>query len=477
MTRERTLMILVGVMAVILVGYWGTKQYRSTLTGLDKKLVAKRAEKEKVTFEKHDKITKGDRWVAYQKQTLSMDPSQVQTRLRDDISKLGVACGMPDTSVNIASLLTNLGRGGRDQKESVRIMSASLHAQGTLDQVMNFMYRLHARPYIVRVKSMSLSRPIRVEQGDIKLNLEAQLEVPILPPIKAIRGYSPAKPDGEEKPRGMYAAYEDYRKTVVRRKLFQASQDIIVKAANPNPANGQPLPVFEATQVDFRWSPEPMRDQSYVTGYKLFFGEARDKLELVSELSKSQTTGRKDGLNVGKTYFWRVETDYETWEGEAAKNEGEVWSFTVAKKPDPPRQAQTQPTNLVEGPKEPQPEPKPQDAAYLLASILSSPLGGQYVVLEERAPGQPNPNAAEHKIEIGGPLYGGTLVYIEPRGAVSLKAGKFRFHPLGEQLESGVKSLDSVDNPYGDIYIQVKQLQEKATGITQAPGSSPDAGG
>jgi hypothetical protein len=249
-------------------------------------------------------------------------------------------------------------------------------------------------------------------------------------------------------------------------------------AANPNPPNGQPLPIPEVTTVDLRWSVEPSKDASYLVGYKVYSGESQDKLELLSELSKSQATVRREGLKVGPRYYWRVDTTFENWDGDVQTTQSPVWSFTVNKKPEPVVNVVT--TQQVQIPVVVTPK-RPDDADFTLASILSSP-GGQYAVLENRPGGQPAPGAQAKKVELGGEFFGGTLVYLHPRGAVSEKKTgdtyEWRFHPLGEPLEAGVKPLVSdYKSPYYDVYLEVRQLRKKFEGITQAPGGSPNVGG
>lgn len=481
--RERTLMIIVGALALVMVGYWGSRQYVAAKKALDDKHAQKRNELAKVGLEKQMAQRNLARWQDYGGQTLSMDLSQAQTLLRDDLNKLAGQCGLTNASANINTVVTSLGRPAAGQTETVRILSASFHADGKTDTIARFMYRLHARPYILRAKTLSLSRPNKAEPGE--LTLHAQLEVPVLPPIKLMRSFTTANlADAEDRPRPPLAStFEDTGKTILKRKPFQPSQEIRLRAGNPNPAPGQPLPVPEATVADLRWAPDPSKDAAYVIGYKVYFAEnTPNALELLTELSKSQTTARRDGLKVGPTYYWRVDTEYENWEGEVVSTKGEVWSFTVKPKP-----VVVVDSGSNHSPPPPPPPPPPPDAQFTLASVLSSPLGGQYVVLQDRR--QPNnPNPPEQKVELGQTLYGGTLIYLDPRGAVSeiyletdgagsQKERAWRFHPLGKQLQEGAIPLQDRNNLYGDVYDELLKLLEKSQGITQAPGSSPETGG
>jgi len=113
------------------------------------------------------------------------------------------------------------------------------------------------------------------------------------------------------------------------------------------------------------------------------------------------------------------------------------------------------------------PPPPPPDARMVLGRTLSSPRG-QLAVLEEPVGRgrQGGPSESTYK-QVGDTMYGGTLVFVHPRGAVTEREGKLLFHPLGEPLNSG-KELSAKEEPI--VYHELLKLKEKAKGISERPG-------
>ena len=128
----------------------------------------------------------------------------------------------------------------------------------------------------------------------------------------------------------------------------------------------------------------------------------------------------------------------------------------VEKNPKQPVKVTPQPAQQVV-----QAPPPPADAQMVLGRLLSSPRG-QLAVLEGR-----KPNAEDTYIEVGEEMYGGTLVYVHPLGAVTEKDGQFRFHAIGEPLQN-CKPLTEQDQPV--VYSELMKLMSEATGITRRPG-------
>ncbi len=465
-TREKNLAIAVGAVAVVFVGYWGVGQYTQAKADLDKQIQNKTDELQAVTREKRLVYTERvDQWREFGSQTLSMDPNQVQTRLRNEMNRLANESGLKDTRGSIHRNIAELGK-ARGPKDFVRVLSGSLDADGQVAEIVRFLYRLHGRPYLVRLKSLTLMRPsTKAEKG--VLHLQATLETPILPATKLVRQVIPSEPEvpeADEKPRTILTAFDGYHKPIVKRKIFQPYENVVVKAQNPNPANGSALQPEQAT-VDLRWATTP----GEVIGYKVYFNEGGPNFkekEPAGDLSKSQNSLRREGLKVA-TYYWRVDVVHEDWEGEEMTTKGEVWNFRVPPKPITP----------VVGPP---PPVRPVDAEFTVARILSSPVS-QYVVLEDRR--NPNaPNPPERKVEIGQNLFDGKLIYLHPRGVVSEKAepGKepeWRFHPIGEQVERGMKRPDEFKKQHGDVYYELVKLKDQLTGITDRPAGGPKVGG
>jgi hypothetical protein len=471
-SREKNLGIAVGVVATIFIGYWGANQYQQARTDLDRQIQKKKEERNAVDRDRKRTVERADLWRDYGRQTLSMDPNEVQTRLRNELHRLAEECNLKDVRLTI-SRVTPVGKPSRKQKNFVRVLGASLDADGQMGDLVRFLFRLHGRPYQVRLKNLTLAAVTRgkVEKGTV--HLKASLETPILPPTKLVPRVFPDKPDvpeEQEKPRTVLASLDDYSKAIVKRKIHLPYENVVIKAANAIPANGTALPQPEQPTVDLRWTAAGPG----VIGYKVHFNAGAPTFrDPPIELARSQSTIRREGLKPG-TYYWRVDTIHEDWEGVEVTTKGDVWNFRVNPKPPPPA---TRPVIVRKGEA---PPPPPPDAHFTVARILSSPMG-QYVILEDRRT-RNNPRPPERKVEVGEPLFDGILVYLHPRGVVSEKveegkAPEWRFHPIGTQVQQGMTPQTEFLNKYGDIYNELVKLRDKYTGITQRPADSANAGG
>jgi hypothetical protein len=134
---------------------------------------------------------------------------------------------------------------------------------------------------------------------------------------------------------------------------------------------------------------------------------------------------------------------------------------------------------IVEGPKDSGPPPPipPADADFVVGRLLSSPLTQQVVLEDRRNPAAP----AEKRVEIGQPLYDGTLVYIHPKGAVSEKTQEngsilLRIHPIGEPVRN-LQTIVENDARFPDVYYKVMKLKSKVAGITEGLDAGPVTGG
>ncbi len=93
----------------------------------------------------------------------------------------------------------------------------------------------------------------------------------------------------------------------------------------------------------------------------------------------------------------------------------------------------------------------------MLGRVLSSPRG-QLAVLEDRA----RRGEDEYK-EVGEEMYGGTLIFVHPTGAVTEKDGQMRFHAIDEALRN-CKPLTENEQP--ELYEELMKLEKRATGIS-----------
>lgn len=469
-TREKNLAIAVGGVAALLVVYWGVGKYQEVKADLDREIEQKQREIAQIEKDKKLAIAAGDQWRAYGAQTLSMQPNEAQTHLRNELNRLANECGLKDVTVTVGKITEykpkTSHRGRRKQKQFVNLLDATFRAEGDLAGITRFLYRLHARPYMVRVRSFDVGRPNSRNAPKGMLSIAGmKLETPILPPTTLVKSIVPAKlnvSEAEEQPRTELTSFDAYQKKVVKRKLFQAYENVVVKATGPHPAVGAQLQ--EQTQTELRWRPG-----NGAIGHKIYFGEnTPNPTEQIGDLMGSQTSLMRKDLEVNKTYYWRVDTIHEDWEGEIVTTKGDVWNFRVVPKPP-----QIVVSNNEDKP--PPPPTPPADAQFTVARILSSPMG-QYVVLEDRrVPNNPNP--PERKVELGEPLFDGTLVFVHPRGAVSEKDGQWRIHPIGQQVQAGMKPLSKENYQFGDVYLELVKLYERFKGITQRPDDRPEAGG
>ena len=78
-----------------------------------------------------------------------------------------------------------------------------------------------------------------------------------------------------------------------------------------------------------------------------------------------------------------------------------------------------------------------------------------------------NPNADDERKEVGEAIYGGTLVLVHPKGAVSEGDGQLRFHAIGQALQA-FKPLTMEEMP--EIFDAVRKLQARVEGTSEQPG-------
>lgn len=133
----------------------------------------------------------------------------------------------------------------------------------------------------------------------------------------------------------------------------------------------------------------------------------------------------------------------------------------VVVKPPPATQPATQPVAPPVQVALP-PPPPPRDAEFILARLLSSPRGQMVVLQDNRQQNIPD----EYK-EVGDEVYGGTLIYVHPLGAVTEKEGQRRFHTIGKPLKEA-QPLTAQEQPM--VYDELLKLEKRAEGIKDQPG-------
>ncbi len=385
------------------------------------------------------------------------------------------------------------------------MLGASLQGTGPVEQVRALLFEMHRTPYLLRIRELTLepkleqtgkSRTDREFRGQITFRVK--VETLLLPETKVVPKITPAKLKPEErKPveRTLLALADQYDK--LARTWFEPPRAVVVTppqgpvpppppppppgaAQNPNPAPGATnIPI--STQL--RWTPGHL-----ATKHRIYFGTTNPP---PLEGEQPGVILVKDNLEFSTTYYWRIdEISYKTPEEPPASQPAEAAASAPAMAEAPATQpagatqpamtegTATQPAVAIAPAKKPEPvevvipgqlwtfttmpEPPPPDADLQLVSVLSSPRG-QQVVLRNPT----NPNAPDVRVEVGDVLYGGTLVFVHPRGAVSEKRGTRRFHPVGETLKTG-RVLTANDDPV--IYDALMKLQARLAGISEQPG-------
>jgi hypothetical protein len=366
--RERTLMIVVVAVLVVLGGMRARKAYWKTLSDLDKDIVKAEEKLQEVREDKQAfELAKAD-WRSIGKQTLSMDEQEAVIQLRDALVDLTKGVGLPNAEVK-PGLVQNLS-----SRSKARIVNTTIKVESVrLPNLVSLMFKLYREPYLVRVKKLRLD-PV-VSRGDSRgrsgqrvapkptgqFDMTLDLETILLPTTKSV-------------PRVMTADLSEEKHKEVPRTDRELDQYTIVQA------------IFEPYL-----EPTPER-----------------------VVARPTTTTGED----------RAEEH-----------------VTVA---------QVEP-----------PAPLPPDRLMVIRAVLSSPLG-QEVVLENPQ----NANADDRRVRVGSPLYGGTLIFVHPGGAVSERMDGTRlYHPRGLALEQG-QTLTREAHPL--VFEAMSKLEQRVAGISRA---------
>ena len=148
-TRERTLLIVLGAAAGLLVVWTMVGRYTGVLGGYDTQIAGLHKDLDKSQQEKAKAQDGRTQWLEIGSQTLSMDGNEATTRLREEMTKLTEKSGLREVEVSLESMQTWM-------KNRVRVLSFSVAGQGKLDDVVAFLFELHSQPYAVRVKGLTL---------------------------------------------------------------------------------------------------------------------------------------------------------------------------------------------------------------------------------------------------------------------------------------------------------------------------------
>ena len=420
--RERILAIVVGAVLALLAVRAVVLAYTSALGSIGDRIERARKEIGRIRLEKEEARLGMESWIQAGLQTFSMQENEARTLLRDELHRLSAQTGLEEV---VVGLLPSRPLG----KSGTRVISGKIQAAGAVENLLQFLFTLQNQPYAVRVRKLELKIPSGRDVPKGRLALSAEVETLVLPPavmVKAVNTVNLAEDPRRTVLRTALAEFAGYQ-PILDKKMFQEWEPPIPPP--PKVAGAQPPPdaVNVALNTVLRWAPSP-----HATGYRVFFGQ--DPSALQEHEVAAALTWKPPGMEKSTRYYWRVDAV-----NEQGRTEGDLWSFTTgAGEPPPPP-----PQPVVKGP--------PPDAAMVLSRVLSSPLGQQAVL------DNPANRAEARRVEVGGELYGGTLVFVHPTGVVSEAEGQRRFHPLGQPLQSA-RPLTQAEQP--EVFDLVTKLAE-----------------
>ncbi|HOA72907.1 MAG TPA: hypothetical protein PL151_16870 [Phycisphaerae bacterium] len=436
------MVIVLGALLALLAA-WGAKtKYVGKLESLDEEIARLEKKQDEILAERKRLMRGKEAWLEAGRQTLGTDDAMVQTLFRPDIDALVQEVGLANGSVTLKGT-PKVGKNG------LRSLTCTVTAEGKLDQILKYLFKVHQRPYIVRCRRITLAQQTGKNVPKNTLKMTVEMDTLLLPDAKA-EGLPRVQPvDLTSQPavtivRTKKDKFEDYE-DIIERKIFEPWTPPVplpgkVVGHQPGP-NGR----LAVTAQQLRWNAAPNAKT-----YEVFVGEENPPPSMsqgVSGPASGQVTFQiPRALTLGKTYYWRV----DSINSEGKRTEGDVLQFTVYQ-PETPV--------VVAPPPPPQPPP---DANLVLARIISSPTR-QQVVLENPA----NKAEEDKRVEIGDTLYGGTLIFVHPKGAVSTKDDKLYYHPLTKALRECVP-LTEESQP--ELLYEYLKLEQRAAGISERPG-------
>jgi len=434
--REKKLLIVV-VSFGVLIGVWkGSGKYRAWLDALDDKIDRKLEDKEEAELACTRARNGMDVWKKVGAQTLSMEPTEGINILRDELYAISERIGLKNVAVNP-------GRTASWKKNGVRRLPCSFSAVGRINEIVNFLYELETQPYLVRCTSLSLSSSRKKEEKGL-MSLSLRLDALVLPENKKVAKVVTAVLDPKQRkavPERLQLASAAAYSGKINVALFEPYKPPlpgkVVLQAPSNNAKDQ-----DKAGVMLRW-----KVASGAKKYRIFLGPNVPSKRLAEIPSTTYRVPAKE-LKEGVTYGWRVDAV-----NESGVTTGDMWRFKTKGVPV------EGPDKLVELDKS---KPPPPDGHLVIGRILSSPFGQQIVLEDPR-----NKSADDQRKEVGEEVYGGTLVFVDLKGAVTEDEQGRWFHPKGEALQSR-QPLMEMDQP--EIFHAIRKLEERAVGISRGPG-------
>jgi hypothetical protein len=474
--REKLLLILVATLGGAYLAWEGYNTYIARLETLDADIAGRKKALKLARAERADTLIRGvDEWKKFARRTLSTNPSEVRNLLRDELFAMADAAGLTDPVVTLNDVRKLSHKA--NQWNGIQRLTCRFTGVGSLEQIVSFLYTMETQPYTLRpIQTFSIAPGTRAEhQGRLMLMLN--IETLIVPTdTKLAPKIETAELDRERRqPAQERLSLPDavaYHAAVPAGLFEPYKPPAPPQASAPNPTSGQP---DVNIHTSLSWAPVV---GDVPTQYKVYFGE-HSPGELRG-VQAAVTYKPPQPLAQGKPYFWRIDTI-----NEGGETLGSVWSFTTTR---PPPIAQVPPApqdsdgdgipddrdNCTSVPNPDQrdsngngigdacepPPPLPPDCQYVVGRILSSPRG-QEVVLENQQ--------EDHRRLVGEMLCDGTLVYVDPKGAVSEKDGALRFHAIGTQVDQfTLLSFEEMPEVYDAV--QKLKTRARAEGISQRPG-------
>jgi hypothetical protein len=442
--RERVLMGLIGAAIAVLLGNSIISAYRSGLKDLDQEIDAKKDQIQKIEFEQEKRLLGMKQWMKAGEQTLSTEEHEARNLLRSELFRLGEQARLKEYDVT-------LQRTTDEGKNDLRAVRAKVQGNGSLETVLRFLHQLHNQPYKVRVMNLELetltervgdTRATRRIQVTGELEMTAYLDTLILPPIPGVKKVRTVDLNETPRPttqRTDLASIEEYE-PLLKKGLFEPYKPPMPKPATVRGPNPGDKAKDVRLQSMLRWSPS-----AHAQSYDVYFAE--DAAQFTQPVSVTAPTWRPPKLELKKSYAWKVVA-----KNQEGTTEGPVWTFsTIEELPKEPEKPQIE-----------TPPPPPPDGHLVVARILSSPRGQQVVLEDPR-----NRNAEDKRVEIGGEVFGGTLIMVHPKGVVSQADGQRRFHPIGQPLQQNVPLTQQ---QYPEVFHELAKLEERLNGIRKQPG-------
>ncbi len=447
-SREKLLLVVVLGVGGLFLLRMVSRGYQGKLAALDNEIGAKQKVLDKAEKAKSDAVIAQAAWRRTGGQTLSMDENEAKNLLRREMFALATQAGLQEATVD-------LGQVKRWLRGDVRRLPGTVKARGTLPQIVGFLFQLHRQPYEVRVTQLTIDKEVRtVRQGQARviaedtdvLDLTVRLETLLLPVTKLVPRVTPVKLEGKErgaeKERTALASAAQYQ-AVIRPEVFKFYVPPVPpgKAMPQNPQPNATVWIPSGSEETTTTVSLQFRPGTDAARHEVFFGEGSP-----GNIQPLQGEGTSfvQTVELSKTYWWRV----DAFSKDDLKTTGDMWRFVVQRQ---------QAGGIVEVPPPVVQAPQPAaDQNMVLSRVYSSPRG-QIAVLQDPA----NPQGEDKRVEVGEGFYGGTLVFVHQKGAVSERDGLRQFHVIGEPLRNA-KPLTQVDHP--QIWSEIAKLERLALG-------------